>query len=305
MPDCHRLRRTTGDYALPLAPSLALGLLVASLAWAQQGKTELRIGTSGAIAEEKPGETKGAIETLRDFIKDETSFKNEIIRQKDWRELADKMVKKELNIGVFQGFEFAWAQEKYPALKPLAIAANMRPYRTDYLIVHANGGINNFANLAGKTLSLPKTNQREPQLFIAKLCRDQGKGLNQFFAKIVSPPNAEEALDDVVDKVVQATVVERVAGDAYKRRKPGRFAQLKMLAESRQFPSTVIAYVDKALDPATLERFRDGLLGASKKDRGKELLTMFKLTGFDPVPAEFDQVLAQTRKEYPATNGAK
>src|SRR6266566_9766168 len=78
---------------------------------------DLRIGTSGAIAEEKPGgNTKGAIETLRDFIKEETGFNNEIDRQKDWRELADKMAKKQLDIGVFQGFEFAWAQEKYPTL---------------------------------------------------------------------------------------------------------------------------------------------------------------------------------------------
>src|SRR5438105_3853479 len=81
-----------------------LAAAVGTPAWAQQAG-ELRIGTSGSIGEEKAGgNEKGAIETLRDFIKDETGFKNEILRQKDWRELADKMAKKQLDIGVFPGF---------------------------------------------------------------------------------------------------------------------------------------------------------------------------------------------------------
>ena len=41
------------------------------------------------------------------------------------RELADKMTKGELQLGVFQGYEFAWAQEKQPQLKPLALAVNV------------------------------------------------------------------------------------------------------------------------------------------------------------------------------------
>src|SRR5438105_1065584 len=82
----------------------------------------------------------------------------------------------------------------------------------------------------------------EPQRYVEKLSRDSGKDPSQFFAKTTAPANSEDALDDVVDKVVQAAVVDRVALEAYKRRKPGRFTQLNPAATSRQFPTTVIAY---------------------------------------------------------------
>lgn len=41
------------------------------------------------------------------------------------------------------------------------------------------------------------------------------------------------------------------------------------------------------------------LLGASRKEKGETTLTLFRLTGFVAVPADFDKVVADTRKTYP------
>ena len=60
----------------------------------------------------------------------------------------------------------------------------------------------------------------------------------------------------------------------------------------------IVAYYDKVLDEATLRRFREGLLNASKKEKGRTMLTLFKLTGFDAVPEDLGKVLAETRKTY-------
>src|SRR5687767_5881954 len=61
----------------------------------------LRIGTSGNLA---PGQTgqkeESSLQTLKGFIKEETGFDNEIIRQKDWKEQVDKLAKGELHLGV-------------------------------------------------------------------------------------------------------------------------------------------------------------------------------------------------------------
>ncbi len=54
------------------------------------------------------------------------------------------------------------------------------------------------------------------------------------------------------------------------------------------------------LDDATLRRFQEGLLNAKRKEKGERLLTLFRLTGFEAVPKDFDAVLAETRKAYPA-----
>jgi hypothetical protein len=59
-------------------------------------------------------------------------------------------------------------------------------------------------------------------LYIERQCKAQGKSPATFLARLTTPGNLEEALDDVVDGVVQATVVDSLGWEAYKRRKPGR-----------------------------------------------------------------------------------
>src|SRR5438874_12177600 len=96
-----------------------LGVVLAIPAAGQQGNKidVLHIGTSGTLAlDESGGKQATAQDTLQSFIRSETGFENDIIAQKDWAELADKMANGQLHLGVFQGYEFAWAKEKYPKL---------------------------------------------------------------------------------------------------------------------------------------------------------------------------------------------
>jgi ABC-type phosphate/phosphonate transport system substrate-binding protein len=275
--------------------------LAGAPAHGQQAKVDvLRIGTSGTLTgEASSAREKAAMDTLHDFIKEETGLNNEILRQKSWRELADKMAKGELQLGVFQGYEFAWAQEKRPDLKPLAIAVNVYRYPVAYVLARRDNPATDFAGLQGQSLALPATGEAFVRLFVERQSRAAGKALGAFFSKVSPRDNYEDALDDVVDGVVQAAVADRAALEAYRQRKPGRFKQLKEVAHSQPFPPAVVTYYGSALDQATLERFKDGLLGAAKKEKGQMLLTLFRLTSFETPPDDFGQVLAQTRKAYP------
>jgi ABC-type phosphate/phosphonate transport system substrate-binding protein len=282
--------------AVILAAILALPLAVID---ARQGKVDvLHIGTSGTLTPAKDQE-KGALETLKSFIKDETGFNNDISRQKDWRELADKMAKGELHLGVFQGYEFAWAQKGHADLKPLALAVNVYRYPVTYVVTRKEDEVKDFAGLQGKSIYMPETSQPFLRLFVEHQTQALGKEPKDFFSKITSVQNVEDALDDLVDGMIQAAAVDRAALEAFRQRKPGRFNKLKEVAKSQPFPPVLIAYYDKVLDDATLRTFREGLLGASKKEKGKTVLTLFRLSGFDPVPEDFDKVLADTLKEYP------
>jgi ABC-type phosphate/phosphonate transport system substrate-binding protein len=302
-------RRLIGPAPLFFAGTLLILLAVplANVVGQPSRVDVLRIGTSGSLAPAEPGtDEAGALETLRDFIKTETGLNNEIHRQKDWRELADKVAGKQLHLGVFQGYEFAWAQPRYPGLKPLALAVNIYRYPTVYVVTRRDSKAPDFAGLAGQTLSVPRANAPYLHLFIDRQCEALGKKADNFFSRITAPNNVEDAIDDVVDGTVQATVVDRAGLEAFKRRKPGRFNQLKAVAQSPPLPPPLVAYHEGVLDTATLRRFRDGLLNASNKERGQTLLTVFRLTGFEAVPTDFDRVLAETRKAYPPpANGAK
>jgi ABC-type phosphate/phosphonate transport system substrate-binding protein len=268
----------------------------------QAGKlTFLHIGTSGHLALNSSSgvEEKTAIDTLKAFIKSETGFDNDIVREKKYEELVRRMASGQLQLGVFQGSEFAWAKEKDAKLQPLALAVDVYIYRFAYLMVNQDNKIANFASLQGQTLSLPNVGQGQLQLYVERQSEASGKPLHAFFSQVKTPDNIEDALDDVVDGVVQAAVVDPVGLEAYKQRKPGRFKRLRELMHSQAFPPPLVAYYDNALDNATRQRFQQGLLSANQKEKGQTLLTLFRLTGFAVPPRDFAQVLAQTQKNYP------
>jgi ABC-type phosphate/phosphonate transport system substrate-binding protein len=266
----------------------------------------LRIGASGTLTgkADDPKE-KAGLKSLRRFIKDETGLNNEVFGQMNWQSLADKMAKGELHLAFFQGYEFAWAQEKYPNLKPLALAVNIDRYPIVYLLARRDNAAKDFAGLRNQSLSLPVTSHGFPRLYLERQAEANGKKVEAFFSKLSSPDNVEDAIDDVVDGKVQVAAIDRAALEAYKRRKPGRFKKLKEVTRSQPFPPGVVAYYGTVLDQATLLRFKNGLLGAAKKKKGETLLTLSRLTGFESVPRDFGQALAETRKAYPAHTGQK
>ncbi len=279
-------------------------VVAAAGSFGQQGAPSiLRIGTSGTLATEAGQSEQSALDTLRAFIKDETGLENEILRQKDWKELADKMTKGELQVGVFQGYEFAWAKAGHAGLKPLAVAVNVYRYPVAYIVAARKNPANDFAGLKGQSLAIPANGQRFLRLFVERRAQQAGGKPEAFFSKIVSPDSIEDAIDDVVDGVANAIVVDRATLEGYKQRKPARFNRLKEITHSKPFPPTVVAYYGNVLDEATRQRLRQGLLTASQKERGQTMLTLFRLTGFELPPQDFAKVLADTRERYSAPKG--
>jgi ABC-type phosphate/phosphonate transport system substrate-binding protein len=290
--------RRTGVAAFGL---LALSTLLTGVSGEQVPLDVLRIGASGTLTgkADSPKE-KAGLKTLHRFIKEETGLESEIVGEKNWEELAGRLAKGDLHLAMFQGYEFAWAREKYPRLTPLVIAINGERYQVAHVMTRRSNPANEFVSLEGSTLALPVTSHGFLRLFAQRQGEAAGKNGETFFARITSPDNAEDALDDVVDGKVQAAVIDQAALDAYKRRKPGRYRQLKEIVRSQPFPPMVVAYHGSTLDRATLQRFKTGLLNAAGKKKGETLLTLSRLTGFEEVPEDFDRVLAQTRKAYPA-----
>jgi len=277
-------------------------LLVLDNAASGQKKIDvLHIGTSGSVSGEMGKKGDAALETLKAFIKDETGFQNDIVNEKNWQELTEKLAKGQLHIGVYQGHEYAWAQEKHGELQPLALAINVYHYPVAYVITQKDNPAKDFAGLQGQSLALSGNNPPYLSFYLEREAK--GKKLDKFFSKITAPETVEDAIDDVVDGVVQVAVVDRTGLEGFKRRKPGRFAKLKAVVHSEPFPPTVIAYYDKVVDDATLARFKDGIVGASKKEKGQMMLTLFRLSGFEDAQPDFAKVLSATRKMYPPEGG--
>jgi ABC-type phosphate/phosphonate transport system substrate-binding protein len=287
-----------------IAAAFVAMLLVAGTTRADTKKIAvLHIGTTETVVGENAPEDSDetAVEhTYRQFIQAVTDFGSDIVALENHEVLAERLASGKLQLGFFMGYEFAWAQARHPQLKVLAVGVNQHSYRYPTLVVRRDGPASALADLRGKTLALPRSGQGYCRLFVAAQSRLAGQDPGGFLGHIDSFEDVETPLDEVVDGIQEAAVVDRLGLEAYKRRKPGRFARLKKLSESPPMPPALIAYYDGNLDPQTVTRLRDGLTNAHKLKKGELFLTLFRQTRFDPPSGDFERVLADTRKTYPA-----
>jgi ABC-type phosphate/phosphonate transport system substrate-binding protein len=234
------------------------------------------------------------------LMKAETGLDCDLVPGGTGLELGKQLAENKLDVALFQGIEFAWARQKYPDLRPLMLVVNQKPHYRAYLVVGKNAGIKDLADLRGKTLALPLYSHEHCYQFLDRLCRPQHKTPQQFFDKIARPPDVETALDDAVDGKVPAALIDQVPLDCYRRRKPGRYVGLTILKRSEVFPASVVAYRAGRLDRALLDRFRNGMKNARRTAIGRQLLSLWLLTGFEDAPKDFQASLEKIVRLYPA-----
>jgi ABC-type phosphate/phosphonate transport system substrate-binding protein len=260
----------------------------------------VKIGMIASLFRDIPESTVAVMmQPFGAIMEAQTGVSGELVPGGDADCLGQQLAIDKVQLGVFHGIEFAWARVKYPNLRPLCIAINQEAHLRAHLLVRTDSPANTLKDLEGKVFALPRHTKEHCHLFLEKQCRAYKKVPDGFFARMTTPANGEEALDDVVDGLVQGTVVDGVTLDCYKRRKPGRFVRLRDVQASEVFPAAVVAYHPGALDEATLKRFRDGMMNANRNVLGKQLLTLWQLTSFESVPEDFEQILADIVKIYP------
>jgi ABC-type phosphate/phosphonate transport system substrate-binding protein len=246
------------------------------------------------------------IEPFRLLMVSQTGMDGEVVLPKEAVQLARDLAEEKIHVALFHGFEYAWAKQKYPDLQPLMIAVHQQRQLQVFLMVRQDSPIRGIADLQGKSAALPCFCQEHCWIYMERACRDASQvDPKNFFAPLTHPANAEVGLDDLADGKVQAVIVDNVALDAYKERKPARFAKLKSVQKSEDFPSAVIAYRGGTLTSATVKLFQESLIGGQKTALGRQLLTLWKLSSLERVPGNFDEELAKILKAYPPPEGAR
>jgi ABC-type phosphate/phosphonate transport system substrate-binding protein len=220
-------------------------------------------------------------------------------------DLGQQIQDGKLHLGVFHGVEFAWAQERYPDLRPLMIAVNRERHLHANLVVRWDNEAKEFADLKGKILAMPRRSREHCHLFLKRHCKELGVDPKECFDKIVTHGGVEDALDDIIRGKVHGAIVDSVLLDWYGRIKPGCHSGLKVIKRSEVFPAAVIVYRKGAIDEDTLQRFRKGMLEAHQNPKSNELIRMWSLTGFERVPDDYQETLTNIRKSYPGPELSK
>lgn len=244
-----------------------------------------------------------ALSVLKPFgglMQTQTGLAGEVSISEDPFKLGEQLVKDDVQIGVFEGIEFAWVHEKHPELELLAVAVNQEKVLRACLVVD-DDFTKDVKDLRGKSLAMPAFSRRHCRLFIDELCQEQGgANAHAFFQKIITPESVDEALDDIVDGKIDAAVVDNLSLETFKRQKPGRFGQLKVLKQSGDFPASPVVFCKGQFDEETVRKFRQGLLNANQSPLGRHLLTLWKLTAFEAAPKDYQAMLTRASKHYPA-----
>jgi ABC-type phosphate/phosphonate transport system substrate-binding protein len=293
------MRRLTAVVAGCLA--LVLGMKPAAAKNDEPAAPFVNVGVADSFFRDVPPNLVSAIvQPFSVMLELQTGIPGKLVPGSDALTVARELEEDKLQLAVFYGIEFAWAKAKYPDLRPLMIAVNQQRHLRAYLIVRSDCGCKCFGGMRGKCVALPKGTREHCRVFMERhCCQDCGNDSCHTFSKIVASPNFEEALDNVVDGEVQGAVVDSVALECFKRRKPGRFNHLKVAVESEVFPAGVLAFHPGYLNEDTLRRFREGMINADKSPVGRQLIMLWKLTGFEDVPPDYNDIVQNIVKAYP------
>jgi len=280
--------------------------LVAAATLARQARAEsltspVKVGLSATLFPGLPERIlRAAAAPFKTLLEGQTGVKGQIVAGGQPMTLAGKVNAGSVQLGVFQGIEFARARHKYPTLQPLVMCSKGQSQLQVYLIVLTSTKAAALDDLAGKALAMPGDSKEHSNLFLAHRCAPAGKTPEKHYSKVMKVADAEDALDALIDGDVDAAVIDNVAWELYKQHKPGCAKSMKVLVKSEIFPCAVIAYKPGTLDKSQVASFRAGLIAAKKSAKGKEMLRFLGLTGFEEVPATYERLFTDINKAYPA-----
>ncbi|MFO0876663.1 MAG: PhnD/SsuA/transferrin family substrate-binding protein [Gemmataceae bacterium] len=264
----------------------------------------LRIGVINTLAPGVPTSLLSlAMRPFRSYMDEQTGAGGEIVRGGDALALARSLQEGSVQIAIFHGHEFAWAQQQVSTLEPLVLCVNALRSVRAYVVVSHTATVKTLDDLRGNTVSLPRDAREHCRLFFERSCVPAGTTSTSFYRKIQRPAEGSDALEEVASGKAQIAIVDAITFEKYRQERPTRARLVQVVFQSDPFPPGVIAYDRKCLSADEVTRLRTALVQAHQSPRGRQSLQVLKLAGFEVAPAEFSQQLETIRTAYPMVPG--
>ncbi len=272
---------------------------------AAAGEKEVyRIGiTKGAVRDVPKDLLTTAGESFRELMKNQTGLNGAVTLDQEWPRVARDLNDGALELGVLQGHEFAWAKQKYPDLLPLVCSVARPKPVTAYLLVLHDSKAGSLADLKDGKLVVAAALKDHARLFLAKRQAEEMGGAT--FKSTATADTAHEAIQKVIDGEADLTVTDHSAWNYFQKLYPGASKNLKVMAESEEFPPTVLVYKKAGVDETALKKLRDGLLTAHETAKAVQLMRSVRIERFGPLPDGFEATVAACLKAYPPPRAEK
>ena len=270
-------------------------------AWAAEDGSAVRIGLIRSLFRDTSEPLMQVImRPLKSLLETQTGMSGQLVAAGEAGNLAQRLKSGDCHLGIFHGFEFAWARRAIPELKPLLIAVpKEQRYLRAHLVVCAEGSVKSVADLKGKVVALPYMSREHCRLYLERRCVPPDNCPVKFFSRVAIPRDGTDAIDDVIAGTTAAAVIDDGDLESYRKQYPDYFAKVKVLQRSEAFPCAVIAYYPGKLSQTLLDRFRTGMLAAKDSAQGRQMMQLSRITRFEDVPDDFDKTLDDIAKAYP------
>jgi hypothetical protein len=265
---------------------------------AEDKPVELKMGmVQGMFRDVPPAMVQALSKPFRELVFKQTGFGGDVEICSEALCLADKLQAKQLHIGVFHGFEFAWAQKRCPELVPIVVTLPPGGKVQAMLVVNAECKFKTPNELTDETVWIPRGAKAHSLAFFEKA----RAGFPKTTAKPVykTTMTAEDVLNAVAAGEQVAALVDHTSLEGYATLQPGAAKLLKVMQLSEAFPPAVVAYRKGTLTEDDAEKIRKGLSGAHETTSGKMLMTLWNLKGMEVPPADYQQKLDTILKAYP------
>lgn len=268
---------------------------------ADEKPKNVRIGMMRTIFKDTPDSLLQILmKPFSSVMESQTGLSGDLVMTPNYDKLGKQLCDGEIQVGVFHGFEFAWAKLKYPELEPLMLAVNNKAPLKSYLVVANNSDIKSVNGLKGKSVSLARGNREHCRLFMEHRILPVNTNADKFFSKINNNADAEDAFDGLAAGEVDAVLTDSAPWESFKSQKPGAAGKLRVIMTSEEFIPAVIGYNPKKLDKNITASFKKGMLSASENPKSKRMLEFVKISSFETIPSDFSAQMVEMLKSYPA-----
>lgn len=259
---------------------------------------QLKVGmVKGMFRDVPPALLTVLSKPFRELMLRQTGYAGDVEVLPDAYVLADAMKQKQCDLGVFYGFEYAWVKRQHPDLIPLVVTVPPGRKTQACVVVHKDHPAKTLADIDTECVVFPRGTKSHCLAFLDKL--RAGMPATIAVPKPLVTKTAEDLLNTVVTCECCAALVDSASLAGYEVLHPGAFKHLRVLAQSEEFPATVIAYRKGTLSTDTAAKVKDGLLAAHRSPAGRPLMMLWNLKGFDAVPTDYEAQLEEILKAYP------
>jgi ABC-type phosphate/phosphonate transport system substrate-binding protein len=273
-------------------------LLVSDPGRAGDTKPVYRIGLPGsAVRDVPPALLALAGLPFEELWKDQTGLDGEVVQDPDTANVVRALDSGKLQFGVLQGHEYAWAQEKYPALVPLVCSIDRPKELQAVLLVRHDSKAKTLGDLKGGKVAIGANLRDHARLFLDNRRADEMAGAS--FAGTEKTETVHDAIHKVIAGDADVAVADHAAWSYFQKLYPGPSKNIKVLARSGDFPATVLVYKKGALDEEVVKKIKQAFLTAHQTTKGARMMTAIRVERFEAIPDGYEDSLKACRKLYP------